>query len=130
MAANTSLAGRWASRSTAGVFLGHISLGRHERGLESSGVDLLEGDQAAGELEQGEVVLVLLRPADEQRAVAVEPRVAGLDDPAPGPPAGVANLRGELLTAGADVGLEALADGEFADVVVVVAAVETEPLGV
>jgi len=26
---------------------------------------LLEGDQAAGELEQGEVVLVLLRPADE-----------------------------------------------------------------
>ena len=46
------------------------------------------------------------------------------------PPAGVANLRGELLTAGADVGLEALADGELADVVVVVAAVETEPLGV
>ena len=90
---------------------------------------LLEGDQAAGELERGEVVLVLLRPANQQRAVAVEPRVAGLNDPAPGPPAGVANLRGELLAAGADVGLEALPDGELADVVVVVAAVETEPLG-
>src|SRR3990172_10415659 len=49
---------------------------------------LLEGDQPAGELEQGEVVLVLLRPADEQRPVAVEPGVAGLDDPAAGTPPG------------------------------------------
>ena len=40
---------------------------------ESCGVGFLEGDQAAGELEQGEVVLVFLRPADQDRAVAVEP---------------------------------------------------------
>ena len=90
---------------------------------------LLEGDQTAGELEQGEVVLVLLGPADQQCSVAIEPRVAGLDDPAPGPPARVANLRGKLLAAGADVRLEALPEGEFADVVVVIAAVEAEPLG-
>jgi hypothetical protein len=32
---------------------------------ESSGVGFLEGDQAGGELEQGEVVLVFLRPADQ-----------------------------------------------------------------
>ena len=40
---------------------------------ESCGVSFLEGDQSAGELEQGEVVLVFLRPADQDRAVAVEP---------------------------------------------------------
>lgn len=40
---------------------------------ESGGVGFLEGDQAGGELEQGEVVLVFLRPADQDRAVAVEP---------------------------------------------------------
>jgi len=34
---------------------------------------LLERDQAAGELEQREVVLVLLAPANEDPAVAVEP---------------------------------------------------------
>ncbi len=56
--------------------------------------------------------------------------MAGLDDPAPGPPAGVANLRGQLLSASPDVRLEALADGELADIVVVVAAVEAEPLRV
>lgn len=56
--------------------------------------------------------------------------MAGFDDPAPGAPAGVANLLRQLLAAGADVGLKALADDEPAGVVVVVAAVETEPLGV
>lgn len=54
---------------------------------EAGGVGFLEGDQAARELEQGEVVLVLLRPADQERTVAVEPGVAGLDDPAAGTPA-------------------------------------------
>jgi hypothetical protein len=54
--------------------------------------------------------------------------VAGLDDPPPGAPAGVANLLRQLLAAGADVRLEALADGELADVVVVVAAIQAKPL--
>jgi hypothetical protein len=40
---------------------------------EPCGVGFLEGDQSAGELEQGEVVLVFLRPADQDRAVSVEP---------------------------------------------------------
>ena len=56
--------------------------------------------------------------------------MAGLDDPAPGPPAGIANLRGQLLAASADVRLKALAHGQRADIVVVVAAVEAKPLGV
>src|SRR5881397_834033 len=38
---------------------------------ESGCVGFLEGDQSAGELEQGEVVLGFLRPADQERAVAV-----------------------------------------------------------
>ena len=40
---------------------------------ESGGMGFLEGDQAAGELEEGKVVGVFLRPADQDRAVAVEP---------------------------------------------------------
>jgi hypothetical protein len=59
---------------------------------ESGGVGFLERDQAAGELEEREVVLGFLRPADQERAVAVEPGVAGLDDPAAGAPAGSAQL--------------------------------------
>jgi hypothetical protein len=46
------------------------------KGLSRKGggeVSFLEGDQAAGELEEGEVVLVFLRPADEDRPVAVQP---------------------------------------------------------
>jgi hypothetical protein len=46
----------------------------------------LERDQSAGELKQREVVLGFLRPADQQGAVAVEPGVAGLDDPTPRSP--------------------------------------------
>ena len=89
---------------------------------------LLEGDQAAGELEEGEVVLVFLRPADQQGTVAVEPGVAGLDHPAAGAPVGVAGLELDLLAARADVRREPALVGELAGAVVVVAAVETEPL--
>jgi hypothetical protein len=39
---------------------------------ESGCVGFLQGDQSAGELEQGEVVLGFLRPADQERAVAVD----------------------------------------------------------
>lgn len=88
----------------------------------------LEGDQAAGELEQGEVVVVLLRPADEKRPVAVEPGVAGFDDPAACPPAGRAELESDLLAASSDVRGEAARDREFVHPGVVVAAVEAQPL--
>ena len=47
-----------------GAALGLKGLSRLGEG-ESSGVGFLEGDQAAGELEEGEVVLVFLRPADQ-----------------------------------------------------------------
>jgi hypothetical protein len=40
---------------------------------EACGMGFLEGDQSACELEECEVVLVLLRPADQDGAVAVEP---------------------------------------------------------
>ena len=88
----------------------------------------LEGDEAAGELQQGEVVLVFLRPADQQRAVAVQPGVAGLDDPTPGTPAGSLELQLDLFAAAVDVrGVPALGDG-LAYRLVVVAAVEAQSL--
>ena len=92
------------------------------------GVRFLEGDQSTRQLEQGEVVLVLLRPADEKRPVAVEPGVAGLDDPAAGTPARSAQLVPDLVAAATDVRGEAALADEVADPRVVVAAVETEAL--
>jgi len=59
----------------------------------------LEGDEAGGELEEGEVVLVFLAPADEDAAVSVQPGVGRLDDPSPGAPAGCAGLELDLLAA-------------------------------
>ncbi len=95
---------------------------------EPGGVGFLEGDQAVGELEQGEVVFVFLRPADQQRPVAVQPGVAGLDDPATGTPAGRAQLELDLFASAADVrGIPAPGD-ELTNALVVVAAVEAQPL--
>jgi hypothetical protein len=74
------------------------------------------------------VLVVLLGPANEDRAVAVQPGVSGLDDPAPGAPGSVADLRRQLLAAGADVRLEALRNRQLADVVVVVAASQAQAL--
>lgn len=54
--------------------------------------------------------------------------MARLDDPAARPPVGMVSFAFNLFAAAADVGLEALADGELADVVVVVSLVEAEPL--
>jgi hypothetical protein len=79
-------------------------------------------------LEQGEVVFVFLRPADQDAAVAVEPGVGGLDDPAAGAPARDAEFVGDLFAAGADVRREPGADDEVAAFAVVVGLVETEPL--
>jgi len=69
-------------------------------GGEGGEASFLERDQAAGELQEGEVVLVLLRPADQERPVAVQPGVAGLDDPATGAPAGGAQLGLDLANTG------------------------------
>jgi hypothetical protein len=93
---------------------------------ESGGVGFLESDQSAGELEQGEVVLGFLRPADQERAVAVEPGVAGLDDPAAGAPSRAAALQLELVAATSDVGGVATAGRERLNPWVGVAAVEAE----
>jgi hypothetical protein len=88
----------------------------------------LERDQAAGELEEREVVLGFLRPADQEGAVAVEPGVAGLDDPATGAPSRCGSFELELLGATTDVGGVAAAGRELADPGIGVAAVETEAL--
>src|SRR5665811_1742807 len=80
---------------------------------------LLEGDQATRQLQQGEVVLGFLRPADEQGAVAVQPGVAGFDDPAPGAPAGGPELELDLLAAAADVRCEPVPGEQLATLGVV-----------
>ena len=95
---------------------------------ESGGVGFLEGDQAAGELEEREVVLGFLRPADQERAVAVEPGVAGLDDPAAGAPSRRGAFELELFARGDGCGRVAATGDELVDPRVVVAAVEAEPL--
>jgi hypothetical protein len=91
-------------------------------------VGFLECDQSAGELEQGEVVLGFLRPADQERAVAVEPGMAGFDDPASGAPSGSGAFQFEFVAASTDVRREAAADHELVNPRVGVAAVETEAL--
>jgi hypothetical protein len=95
---------------------------------ESGSVGLPERDYPAGELEQREVVLGFLRPADQERAVAVEPGVAGLDDPAAGAPSRAAAFQLELVVAAADVGRVAAAGRQLVDPWVGVAAVEAQSL--
>lgn len=89
---------------------------------------LLERDQAAGELEQRQVVLRFLRPADEQGAVAVEPGVTGLDDPAPRSPSRRGSFELKLLAAATEVGRVAATLRELVDPGVGVTAVEAEAL--
>ena len=88
----------------------------------------LERDQAAGELEEREVVLGFLRPADQEGAVAVEPGVAGLDDPAAGTPSWPGAFEFELVGAGADVRAIAATRDKLVDPGVAVAAVQAEAL--
>jgi len=97
-------------------------------GCEGGGARFLECDQAAGELEQGEVVFVFLRPADQERPVAVQPGVGGFDDPAAGAPAGDLELEFDLLAARFDVRGVAVLAREGVHRRRVVAAVEAEPL--
>ena len=74
------------------------------------------------------MVVVVLRPADEECPVAVEPGVAGLDDPASGAPAGDADLVGDLFAAGANVRGELVVADQVADFGVVVGPVKAEAL--
>jgi hypothetical protein len=91
-------------------------------------VGFLECDQSAGELEQREVVLGFLRPADQERPVAVEPGVAGLDNPAAGLPAGIGSFELEFVTTATDVRGVAAGGRELLDPRIGVAAVEAQTL--
>ena len=73
-----------------------------------------EGDEAAGELEEGEVVLFFLRPADQDGAVAVEPGVGRFDDPAARLPARGLGLQLDLVAAAADVRSEPVGGDDLA----------------
>ena len=90
---------------------------------ESGCVGFLERDQSAGELEQREVVLGFLRPADQERAVAVKPGVAGLNDPTAGAPSRSSAFLLEFVDAAADVGCVAATLRELIDPRVAIAAV-------
>jgi len=79
-------------------------------------------------LEQGEVVLGFLRPADQEGTVAVEPGVAGLDDPAAGAPSRCCSFQLQLVAAATDMGGVAATGREVVDPGVGVAAVEAEGL--
>jgi hypothetical protein len=74
------------------------------------------------------VVLVLLGPADEDPAVAVQPGVTSLDDPAPGAPAGDAELLGDLLATSTDVRRQLVGGDGVADFLVVVCLVQADAL--
>ncbi len=106
------------------ALLGRISVG----GFEGRAVGLLESDQAAGELEEREVVLLLLGPADEDAAVAVQPGVRGLDDPAPCTPAGCARLELDLLSPRTDMRRVAVFDSQIVHRWGVIPTIEAQPL--
>ena len=87
-----------------------------------------EGDDPAGKLQQSEVIAGLLRPANEQRAVAVEPGVAGLHNPASGAPSRDVQLVFDLLASGADMGDKPVGADEFPGLLVVVGLVQADAL--
>lgn len=74
------------------------------------------------------MVLLLLGPADENAAVAVQPGVASLHDPAARPPLGVVRLQVDLLAACADVRRELVGGDGRADFGVVVGLVQADAL--
>jgi hypothetical protein len=79
-------------------------------------------------VEHGEVGVGAFLPAGEDAAKAIQPGVGAFDDPAAGAVAGLALDCLRFLAAAADVRGEAELLGEFAYLVVVVAAVEAESL--
>lgn len=74
------------------------------------------------------MVLGFLRPADQERPVAVEPGVAGLDDPAARAPARRTELELDLVATAADMRREAVPIDELVHPGVVVAAIQAQPL--
>jgi hypothetical protein len=74
------------------------------------------------------VILVLLGPSDENPTVAVQPGVAGLDDPAAGFPLGIVGLLLDLLAACADVRRELVITDQLTDGGVVIRLVQTDAL--
>lgn len=74
------------------------------------------------------MVLVLLGPADENPAVAIQPGVAGLDDPAAGLPLGILRLLLDLLAACADVRRELVVADQLADFSAVICPVQADAL--
>ena len=86
------------------------------------------GDEAAGEVEHGEVGVGAFLPAGEDASEAVEPRVSAFDDPAASAEAGLAFDRLRFFAAAADVGGERELLAEVAHLVVVVTAIQAEPL--
>lgn len=86
------------------------------------------GDQAAGEVEHGEVGVGAFFPAGEDAAEAIQPGVGAFDDPAAGAEAGFAFELCRFLAARADVCAEAELVREFVHLWVVVALVEAEVL--
>ena len=87
---------------------------------------LAEGDEAAGEMEEGEVVGTNSLPTNEQSAEAVVPRVGALHHPAARLSLHAAEQG--LLAAAPDVGLDAASPHGGLGVLVVVPLVEAEVL--
>ena len=79
-------------------------------------------------MEHGQVGVGAFLPAGEDAAEAIQPGVGAFDDPTAGAEAGLALDRLRFFATAADVRSEAELLGEFAYLVVVVAAVEAEPL--
>lgn len=94
--------------------------------FDGRGASLLKSDEATGKHEQRQVIVCLLGPADENRAVAVKPRVASLNYPAAGPPVRVQGLEVDLLFAGADVRRKFVFGDQVPGLAVVVGPVQTD----
>ncbi len=89
---------------------------------------LLPGDQREAELQLCVVVLGLLGPPDQQGAVAVDPGVDALNDPAAGPFPVLAAQLADLLATAAHVRRERELTEEFAHELVVVGLVQAHAL--
>ena len=79
-------------------------------------------------MEHGEVGVGAFLPAGEDAAEAVEPGVGAFDDPAACSEAGLAFERLSFFATAADMGGEAELFEQLTNLVVVVAAVEAQPL--
>jgi hypothetical protein len=87
-----------------------------------------KSDQAAGEMEKGQIVLRLFVPTDEQATKAVHPRMCPLHDPPPRFEARFSLDGFGLLSSWANMGGKAELMQEIAHLVVVVALRQAHPL--